>query len=97
MICWGLGSVQGSFFGHGFAIETFAISAPGMIGGGWFGKRQAVIEVLGINHLRLRGELFVGGVVERCVFVKNDDFSCGIFADPDGSFLQGIDWRSVWI
>ena len=62
-----------------------------MIGGGWFGQRQAAVEMLGVDHRRLRGEFFEGGVGQPFVFVEDHDISLGIFTDRDGSFLQGVD------
>ena len=62
-----------------------------MIGGGRLGQRQAAVEMLGVDHYRLRGEFFEGGECKRVVFVEDHDLSLGIFTDRDGSFLQGVD------
>ena len=62
-----------------------------MIGGGRFGKREAAVEMLGVDHGCLRGEFFEGGESQRLVFVEDHDFSFGIFTNCDGCFLQGVD------
>ena len=62
-----------------------------MLGGGWFGQRQAAVEMLGVDHRRLRGEFFEGGVSKRFVFVEDQNLAFGIFTDRDGRFLQGVD------
>ena len=55
-------------FLNGLAVEVLTIRAPGMAGSGRLRNRP--VEGFGLHDFRLAGELFVGGVRERLVFVE---------------------------
>ena len=49
-----------------------------------------MVEGFGIHDFGLADGFFVGGVSEGLVFVKDGDFSFGIFADGDLGVAQGV-------
>ena len=61
-----------------------------MIGGGWFWEGPGAVELFGVQHFGLGGELFVGRVGEGLVLVQDGHFSFRIFANSDWRLLQGI-------
>ena len=81
---------MGRGFLDGFAVDTAAITAPGMVSRGRFGQPDMAIEGFAIHDFGLLGRFVEDGVGQGFVFVEDGNFSIGILADGDLSIAQGV-------